>query len=93
MRAESLAIDSPGQRLREVRGFRTAWLGGAVDTLSKDRDWMRGDTIVAQFTSADSAGTIARGAEQDRGAAEGAVLSPRPQQQDAATAVDQLLAG
>jgi hypothetical protein len=56
MRAESLAIDSPGQRLREVRGFRTAWLGGAVDTLSKDRDWMRGDTIVAQFTSADSAG-------------------------------------
>ena len=56
MRAESLAIDSPGQRLREVRGFRTAWLGGAVDTLSKDRDWMRGDTIVAQFASTDSAG-------------------------------------
>jgi hypothetical protein len=56
MRAESLAIDSPGQRLREVRGFRTAWLGGAVDTLNKDRDWMRGDTIVAQFASTDSAG-------------------------------------
>ncbi len=56
MRAESLAIDSPGQQLREVRGFRTAWLGGAVDTLSKERDWMRGDTIVAQFASADSAG-------------------------------------
>jgi hypothetical protein len=56
MRAESLAIDSPGQRLREVRGFGTAWLGGAVDSLSKDRDWMRGDTIVAQFASADSAG-------------------------------------
>lgn len=57
MRAESLAIDSPGQQLKEVRGFRTAWLGGAVDTLSKERDWMRGDTIVAQFASADSAGT------------------------------------
>lgn len=56
MRAESLAIDSPGQQLREVRGFGTAWLGGAVDTLSKDRDWIRGDTIVAQFASADSAG-------------------------------------
>ena len=56
MRAESLAIDSPGQQLREVRGFGTAWLGGAVDTLSKDRDWMRGDTIVAQFASTDSAG-------------------------------------
>ena len=56
MRAESLAIDSPGQQLREVRGFRTAWLGGGVDTLSKERDWMRGDTIFAQFASADSAG-------------------------------------
>src|SRR5262249_17051216 len=56
MRAESLAIDSPGQKLREVRGFRSAWLGGAVDTLSNDRDWMRGDTIVAQFASLDSAG-------------------------------------
>jgi len=56
IRAESLAIDSPGQRLREVRGFGTAWLGGTVDSLSKDRDWMRGDTIVAQFVSADSAG-------------------------------------
>ncbi len=56
MRADSLAIDSPGQQLREVRGFGTAWLGGAVDSLSKDRDWMRGDTIVAQFAQRDSAG-------------------------------------
>jgi hypothetical protein len=56
MRADSLAIDSPGQQLREVRGYGTAWLGGAVDTLSKDRDWMRGDTIVAQFAPSDSAG-------------------------------------
>jgi hypothetical protein len=56
MRADSLAIDSPGQQLREVRGYGTAWLGGAVDTLSKDRDWMRGDTIVAQFAQRDSAG-------------------------------------
>jgi hypothetical protein len=56
MRAESLAIESPNQQLREVRGFRSAWLGGAVDTLSKQRDWMRGDTIIAEFASADSAG-------------------------------------
>jgi hypothetical protein len=56
MRADSLAIDSPGQQLREVRGYGTAWLGGAVDSLSKERDWMRGDTIVAQFAQSDSAG-------------------------------------
>ena len=57
MRADSLALDTPGQQLKEVRGFGTAWLGGAVDAASKQRDWMRGDTVVAQFVQRDSAGT------------------------------------
>jgi hypothetical protein len=57
MRADSLALDTPGQQLKEVRGFGTAWLGGAVDAQTKQRDWMRGDTVVAQFVQRDSAGT------------------------------------
>jgi hypothetical protein len=56
MRADSLALDSPGQLLREVRGYRKAWLGGAVDSATKDRDWMTGDTVIARFTPSDSAG-------------------------------------
>lgn len=56
MKADSLALDTPDQRLKEVRGFGRAWLGGAVYQATKDRDWMRGDTIVAQFATADSAG-------------------------------------
>jgi hypothetical protein len=56
MRADSLALDSPGQVLREVRGYGKAWLGGTVDTATNDRDWMRGDTVVATFTPSDSAG-------------------------------------
>jgi hypothetical protein len=56
MRADSLALDSPGQLLHEVRGFRKAWLGGTIDSVTKERDWMRGDTVVASFTPADSAG-------------------------------------
>jgi hypothetical protein len=56
MRADSLVLDSPGQVLREVRGFGKAWLGGSVDSASKDRDWMRGDTVIASFTPSDSAG-------------------------------------
>jgi hypothetical protein len=56
MRADSLALDSPGQALREVRGFGKAWLGGSVDSLANDRDWMRGDTVIASFTPSDSAG-------------------------------------
>jgi hypothetical protein len=56
MRADSLALDSPGQLLREVRGYGSAWLGGEVDSATKDRDWLRGDTVVAKFAAADSAG-------------------------------------
>jgi hypothetical protein len=56
MRGDSLALDTPGQQLKEVRGFGTAWLGGTIDPRSKQRDWMRGDTVVAQFVQRDSAG-------------------------------------
>jgi hypothetical protein len=57
MKADSLALDTPGQRLREVRGFGKAWLGGTVHEPTKERDWMRGDTVVAHFASRDSAGS------------------------------------
>jgi hypothetical protein len=56
MRADSLALDSPGQLLRQVRGYRKAWLGGTVDSVTQERDWMRGDTVIASFTPSDSAG-------------------------------------
>ena len=58
MKADSLALDTPAQRLKEVRGFGSAWLGGTVNTTIKDRDWMRGDTIVAHFAPKDSAGKV-----------------------------------
>lgn len=57
MRADSLALDTPGQRLKEVRGFGSAWLGGTIDSTSRQRDWMRGETVVASFVQRDSAGT------------------------------------
>ncbi len=57
MRADSLALDTPGQQLKEVRGFGSAWLAGTVDSVSKQRDWIRGDTVVASFVQRDSAGT------------------------------------
>jgi hypothetical protein len=57
MKADSLALDTPGQKLQEVRGFGKAWLGGTIHEPTKDRDWMRGDTVVARFASRDSAGT------------------------------------
>jgi hypothetical protein len=57
MRADSLALDTPGQQLKEVRGFGAAWLGGTIDSASKERDWIRGDSVVATFVQRDSAGT------------------------------------
>ncbi len=57
IRADSLALDSPGQHLHEARAFGKAWLGGAVDSVTKERDWLTGDTVVAEFEPRDSAGT------------------------------------
>jgi hypothetical protein len=56
IRADSLALDSPGQHLREARAFGKAWLGGEVDSVTKERDWLTGDTVIASFEPRDSAG-------------------------------------
>jgi len=43
----------PGQRVREVRALRKAYAESNPDSgvVSTQRDWMRGDTIVAHFDS------------------------------------------
>ncbi len=57
IRADSMALDSPGQQLREARAFGKAWLGGQVDSTTKERDWLTGDTVIATFETHDSAGS------------------------------------
>ena len=47
--ADSLAIDSPDQQLRELRGFGSARATSVRDSLDDNVDWMAGDTLVAQF--------------------------------------------
>ncbi len=52
--ADSLDVLMPGQRLRELHAVRNAYAESEVDTLkiiSTERDWLRGDTIVARFDS------------------------------------------
>ncbi len=56
IKGDSVAFDTPDQQLREVRSFHHAWVGGKVDTLTKERDWMSGDSVVATFVTSDSAG-------------------------------------
>ncbi|HYN81169.1 MAG TPA: hypothetical protein VES88_06675 [Gemmatimonadaceae bacterium] len=52
--ADSIDVIMPGQRVREVRAVRNAYASSHPDTVhvvSTERDWMRGDTIIAQFDS------------------------------------------
>ncbi len=56
IRADSLALDTPDQQLREMRAFGNAWLAQAPDSVTKERDWLVGDTVVARFEPRDSAG-------------------------------------
>ena len=51
--ADSIDAMMPGQRIREVRALRKAYAESNPDSgvVSTQRDWMRGDTIVARFDS------------------------------------------
>jgi hypothetical protein len=71
IKADSLAIDTPERQLRETRAFRKAWVGGRPDSVSHERDWISGDTVVAQFAPRDSAGTRRTGLQrlESRGSA------------------------
>jgi hypothetical protein len=56
--ADSIDAVMPGQVLREVRAMRKAYANSIPDTAriaSKERDWMRGDAIIAQFDPVASA--------------------------------------
>jgi hypothetical protein len=48
----------PGQRTREIRALRKAYAQSLPDTAklhTKEKDWMRGDTITAHFDSTQAA--------------------------------------
>ncbi|MGE5925881.1 MAG: hypothetical protein ACM357_00890 [Gemmatimonadota bacterium] len=49
VRGDSVAFDLPGEVLRQIRVFGAAWVAGTPDSASGERDWMTGDTVVADF--------------------------------------------
>lgn len=54
---DSVAFDTPGQRLHEARAFGSGWMGAAPDSISGERDFVAGDTVTVTFlASEDSTG-------------------------------------
>ena len=49
MRADSVALDTPGQRLDELRGYGDAMATAARDSLDGQPDWVAGDSLTARF--------------------------------------------
>lgn len=56
LRGDSLAIDTPKGILSEVRAYFNAWAGSKPDSVSGERDWVAGDTVIVRFVETDSAG-------------------------------------
>ena len=57
--ADSIDLRMPGQRTRQIRAVRKAYAQSMPDTAklhTKERDWMRGDTIIAYFDSTQAPG-------------------------------------
>jgi len=63
MTADSIEIHMPGQRIREVRAIGKAYALSNPDSTkirSSERDWIRGDTIIAVFDSIAAADTTSK---------------------------------
>jgi len=61
--ADSIDARMPAQRLREVRAVGKAYANSAPDTahiISKERDWMKGDVVIAEFDTAATGDTTSR---------------------------------
>jgi hypothetical protein len=60
--ADSIDAIMPGQRVREVRALRNAYAESNPDSgvVSTQRDWMRGDTIIAHFDTLVGTDTASR---------------------------------
>jgi hypothetical protein len=61
--ADSIDALMPSQRLREVRAIGSAYANSTPDTtriISTERDWMRGDVVIAEFDSIPAADTTSR---------------------------------
>jgi hypothetical protein len=59
VKADSLALDTPGQVLEQLRAYGRAHATSARDSTADStvgNDWMTGDTLVARFARVDSAG-------------------------------------
>lgn len=50
VRADSVVFDTPDEVLSAIRAFGRAWVAGLVDSASGERDWLAGDTVLAEFT-------------------------------------------
>lgn len=60
--SDSIDLRMPGQRTREIRAVRKAYAQSMPDTAklhTKEKDWMRGDTIIAYFDSLQAPGDSA----------------------------------
>lgn len=60
--ADSIDVIMPGQKVREVRALRGAYANSQPDSgiVTEERDWLRGDTIVAKFDTVATGDTTSR---------------------------------
>jgi lipopolysaccharide export system protein LptA len=78
--SDSLDVRMPDQRIREIRAVRDAYAQTKPDSTvihTKERDWLRGDTIVARFDS--TAAPLKNAAASAKGAASVSDSSRQPE--------------
>lgn len=75
VRADSVAFDTPGETLTQIRAFGTAWVASEADSARGERDWLAGDSVVADFVPRARADSAAASTEAADSAATGPALA------------------
>jgi lipopolysaccharide export system protein LptA len=53
VQGDSVVFDTPGRQLRAARAYGRGWMGSLPDSVTGERDWVTGDSVVARFAAAE----------------------------------------
>lgn len=59
VQGDSVVFDTPGRQLRAARAYGRGWVGALPDSVTGERDWVTGDSVLVRFVAVeDTAGAV-----------------------------------
>lgn len=60
VQGDSVVFDTPGRQLRAARAYGRGWVGALPDSVTGERDWVTGDSVLVRFAAVEDTAGAAR---------------------------------